>query len=255
MPEHALRAKHVSGFTITCDLRDPVQRVLFYTGTYERTASALISSALREGDTFLDVGANVGHFTFLAAAIVGSSGCVHSIEPSPSTAAALRGDVDRNRIGHVVRVHEFAAGDRFTSMPLRHESAPEGAAIRSLDPRGPEDGAVSVAVAPLDRLLAGVRPAVVKVDAEGADLRALVGMRQILVESRPRLVLTEAEDAHLARFGDSAAGMVRFMEALCYEARPFSEPWNPAGIAFVPRTSSPGSGAEQADDPAILAES
>ncbi|MGZ4317246.1 MAG: FkbM family methyltransferase, partial [Gaiellaceae bacterium] len=58
--------------------------------------SRLVKDALIRGDTFLDVGANAGHYTFLAARRVGTSGSVYAIEASPSTAALLADDVCRN---------------------------------------------------------------------------------------------------------------------------------------------------------------
>ncbi len=235
-PETPLRAKHVSGYVITCDLRDPVQRTLFYRGTYEPRTSTLVAHALAPGDVFLDVGANVGHFTFLAARVVGARGAVHAIEASRATADALRLDVKRNGLGTIVTVHNVGAADKAGRIPLRGGNDPSSAGTRYLDPTAGADAtAEAVDVVAIDELLPAVRVAVVKVDVEGADLRALSGMRHIVESSRPRLVVVEAEDEQLSRFGDSVAELKTYMNTLGYDDETIVEEWHPRALAFRPR--------------------
>jgi FkbM family methyltransferase len=66
---------------------------------------ALVTAALAHGDTLLDVGANAGHYTFLAAREVEASGHVYAIEASSSTAQVLADDVRWNDLTNVVSVH------------------------------------------------------------------------------------------------------------------------------------------------------
>ena len=84
-PHGLLGTDHVSGYMMTCDLNDAVQKSMFYRGIWEPYASRMILDVLPVGGTFLDIGANTGHFTYLAAAAVGPFGCVHAIEASPQT--------------------------------------------------------------------------------------------------------------------------------------------------------------------------
>lgn len=239
-PRMPLRAKHVSGYQITCDLTDTVQRSLFYRGTFEPMTTHLIARELVPGDTFLDVGANVGHYTFLAARRVGAHGAVHAIEPSTETATALRRDVTHNRLESVVSVHAVAAGDTRTRVPLVEANGSPEAGTRALawtlddmEPDGLEPIEM-VDVIPLDELLPTVRPCVIKTDAEGADLRALVGMRGIIESSRPRLIVAEADDAQLARFGDSVDAMVGFLSSLGFRPVPIEDEWHARSVAFIP---------------------
>src|ERR1700722_2471622 len=48
---------------------------------YEPDVSNFLFRVLKEGDIAIDVGANVGYFTCLMAAIVGPTGKVYSFEP------------------------------------------------------------------------------------------------------------------------------------------------------------------------------
>ncbi len=133
-PRSLLRTNHVSGYTTTCNLNDSVQKSMFYPGIREPYASRMILDALPVGGTFLDVGANTGHFTYLAAAAVGPSGRVHAIEASPQTARHLRADLEANGLTDRVILHEIAVADAPGEMRLQDAPGPSPYAMRYLDP-------------------------------------------------------------------------------------------------------------------------
>jgi FkbM family methyltransferase len=64
-------------------------------------------AALRVGDQVIDIGANIGAFTVLAASKVGPSGHVHAFEPDPQVCERLRRNVQLNGLKNVT-VHEAA---------------------------------------------------------------------------------------------------------------------------------------------------
>jgi FkbM family methyltransferase len=230
-PTRPLRARHISGYVITCDLHDAVQRSLFYLGTYEPRTSRLIQTNLDRGDTFIDVGANVGHYTFLAARQVGPSGSVHAIEASGETARALMSDVRNNGLEAFVSVHHVAAGAALGRATVRagmDELSPIGTRYIAPDGEGEE-----VAVVSVDELLPDSHPAVVKVDVEGADLQALQGMQRMIERARPRLIVVEADDTMLARLGDSTAALTEYLCGLGYRGEPIHEEWHALSLAFT----------------------
>jgi hypothetical protein len=67
-------------------------------GAKEERTSQLVTSFLSNGMTFLDIGANVGYFSLLAASVVGSTGKVIAFEPTPAVADRLRENVLLNRL-------------------------------------------------------------------------------------------------------------------------------------------------------------
>lgn len=78
---------------------------------------------LRPGDTVIDVGANIGLFSMLAAEAVGPGGCVLSAEPGPQTAAALTANLQQHtqwcsQQGKQVRHSSGAAAPGLASRPL-----------------------------------------------------------------------------------------------------------------------------------------
>lgn len=67
-------------------------------------------SYLRKNDCVVDIGANIGYLTLVAASIVGTEGKVYSVEANPNTYKYLKNNIDRN---HCLNVQSFnlAIGD------------------------------------------------------------------------------------------------------------------------------------------------
>src|SRR5687767_6500480 len=82
------------GIALHCDLRDFIQRRIYFFKVFEHHLTALFESTIRPGDVVLDIGANIGYFTTLAAKLTGPSGRVIAIEADPHTFAALQRNVD-----------------------------------------------------------------------------------------------------------------------------------------------------------------
>lgn len=88
----------VNGRRMFVDLWDSaVSTHLFVSKTWEPEETRLVSSLLREGDVFVDVGANVGYFTLVASDAVGKSGKVFAFEPEPKNFSLLRKNVQVNK--------------------------------------------------------------------------------------------------------------------------------------------------------------
>jgi FkbM family methyltransferase len=91
----------VHGFKVDLDLSDHIQR-LVYMGCYERCETDVFKRYLNPGMTVVDVGANIGYFTLLAARMVGRNGRVVAIEPSGYVAERLERTVLKNKIDNIV---------------------------------------------------------------------------------------------------------------------------------------------------------
>lgn len=111
------RAQTYFGAIIDCDVSDFIPMCIFHFGVWEPHISGLIQSRLRPGDMFCDVGANIGYDSLLAAKIVGRSGRVVAIEPSPSIFEKLVNNIRLNDISHV-RVVRAAVSAESCIIPL-----------------------------------------------------------------------------------------------------------------------------------------
>ena len=98
-----------------CPIQSEIERALNANVLYAPEAAALIVRALMPGDTFLDIGSDVGYFSFLGGAMVGSEGMVLSIEPRPNRFFGLAQNMGLNSLRNVIplnlRTSENAADD------------------------------------------------------------------------------------------------------------------------------------------------
>lgn len=79
-------------------------------GTYEPAIVAVIRKILKKGGTFIDVGANIGYITAIAAAAVGKTGRVHSFEPVPQFYSRLE-MLARSNPGYYIYPNRCAVGE------------------------------------------------------------------------------------------------------------------------------------------------
>ena len=154
-----------------------VFRTIAAQGVWEPNLSGFIASRLRRGDGFIDVGANIGYYTVVAANSVGSDGFVVAIEPLPPALAELRRNIDLNDFANV-RVLPIAAHDREGEMPIHFSSTADvgGASITWTNDRPHE---AIVRTAPLGTSLTPGeigRARLVKVDVEGAEATTIRGL-------------------------------------------------------------------------------
>jgi Protein-L-isoaspartate(D-aspartate) O-methyltransferase (PCMT) len=108
--EGMCRARTRDGTRLEVDASDIVGSYIAYFGVWEPNLTSWLEGRLRPGDVFVDVGANVGYFTVLASRLVGESGRVVAIEPSPLANTVLRRNVSDNG-GENVRVENVAVWD------------------------------------------------------------------------------------------------------------------------------------------------
>ncbi len=149
-------------------------------GVWEPFETELVARLLQVASAagrplFVDCGANIGWFTLLAAELGVD---VVAFEPTPANAALLRRNVATNGLDGHVAVHECALG------------AEAGMAELHLSPTNQGDHrlhqgvswnseklrkSIGITVATLDEVLAGRRPAVIKIDTQGSETLILRG--------------------------------------------------------------------------------
>lgn len=111
------RADTHSGARIDCDPRDLIESYILHFGVWEPGVTSVIKRMLRPGDVFVDVGANIGYDSLLAASLVGEHGRVLAFEASPTTFDLLLRNLALNPYTNVV-ARQLAVSDRRQQMPL-----------------------------------------------------------------------------------------------------------------------------------------
>jgi FkbM family methyltransferase len=181
------------GFRIFTDADDAAVGRYVRDDNYEPAVTQVVRGLLAPGMGVLDLGANIGYFTMLAASIVGPSGFVMAVEPNPRNAKLLEASRRANGFDQVV-VCQVAAGPE-PGLLVLHTSHSNGT-TSSLP--SDEDAlllAETVACARPDSLLPPERRIdLIKVDVEGAEYRALLGCRATIHDHRPVIVTEFSPD-------------------------------------------------------------
>jgi FkbM family methyltransferase len=147
------------------------------------------------GDTVYDIGANVGYVSLSLAKRVGSKGHVVAFEPVPQNLRLLRTNIENNQLSNV-KIFDVAVSDRRGEAIIRIS---ENLATASLVWHKGDRGAVELVIKTViidDLIEAGDLPipSFIKIDVEGAEGPALLGMHRTLAAARP-VVFIECSDA------------------------------------------------------------
>jgi len=160
-------------------------------GLDEPELQRALSEIVQPGMTFVDVGANVGFISVIAARMVGSTGRVVCFEPVRETAGHLRRNLALNGFAHAT-VSEVALAARDGEADLVIPSSPTMARFASIGTFGETTNTVTVPTRRIDSLIERGElpiPDVVKVDVEGAEVGVLEGAREMLKHHRPILIV------------------------------------------------------------------
>ena len=201
---------------------------LLYVRDFERAERDLTIAYLKEGMNVVDVGANVGLYSILAAKLIGTSGRVWSFEPSSETHACLLRNLSLNGVESVIpnrlaladvgrsrlalcRDAGYRDGDRYLS---RAQDRMEGGQ------RDSEGGAYSEIVDVMnldsyaDENCGNARIDFIKMDIEGGEFSALRGAREVLCANPDVLLLVECTREGCARAGHTQADVFDFLRGL-----------------------------------------
>lgn len=182
------------GVTVPIDTADWMATNI-YRGLYERAEVHVVARLLDVGDTVIDVGANIGLYSVVAAHAVGGTGRVVAYEPLPETHRLLAATIERHRLAQVEPV-PAAATDVDGPIELRLASDAAHTGLATLRELGPPDG-YTVHVIDGERLDTRFGEdrvdeiALLKIDAEGAEGQVLRGARDLLDAGAVRALLFE----------------------------------------------------------------
>jgi FkbM family methyltransferase len=178
------------GGRMRISLPDLISRTIYLTGRWEPVITEYVRSALKEGDTFVDVGANIGYYSLVASRIVCSSGKVFAVEASPSNYERMRQNLSLNGATNIRPINAAASDSRgeltlFLGPP---DNRGHSTTVMSLADR---EGLQPEATVPADTLeeLVGkqdLRNArLIKIDVEGAERAVLAPLFTSLEKFSP----------------------------------------------------------------------
>jgi FkbM family methyltransferase len=200
-------------FRMVLDKHDTdVSRQIQEHGWYvdERLDIEVFQKHLKTGMTFVDLGANVGFYTFLARSIIGQKGRVFAFEPYPRNAELIRASIGENNSFHNnVTLVEAAVSDKNgkASLYLSPDASSENSLLdlefrydhdakkeEGLGRKGQQEKrAITVDVVTVDdyfeKKVGDTKVDFIKMDIEGSEYRAFKGMSNKVLRDNDRMIL------------------------------------------------------------------
>ncbi len=229
MSEVRVAAGGLAGFTLLLDMHNEKD---YWLGTYEPDLQSLLDELVHPGVVIYDVGANIGYVSLLLAKAAGEQGRVYAFEALPANVERLRHNLELNSIGSRVTVVPAAVTQAVGPLTfLVHASGGMGKVQGSAGRDDRYQAQVTVAGISLDEFVyaqGNPAPQVIKMDIEGGEVLALPGMRRLLAEVHPLMLmeLHGPESSRVAWETLTAAG--------------YRISWMRAGLPLVPSLEAMG---------------
>jgi FkbM family methyltransferase len=183
---------------VALDLCDPRAQLVYQEMRGLSPEARLLPSLLRPGDVFLDIGANHGGLTLIAARLVGPSGRVVAFEPQPHLAQQIASSCIANDFPHV-RVINAGLSDacRRATLYVPRRNSGSASLFREYM-RSDAHTTVEIELRRLDDLGLDIpdrRRLVVKMDMEGSERACLLGGARFFQQHLPDIILEINDDS------------------------------------------------------------
>jgi FkbM family methyltransferase len=204
----------VQGFKIrilTDGYVNDIATELLFKKVHEPTTTRVFKALINEGDTVIDIGANVGYFTCLSAKLVGELGSVVAYEPGKDNIYELVQNVKLNRFKNVEIINKALSdysGDADFWISTKE------CARHSLIQTNEHNAKTVVAVDKLDNHVKYRKVDFIKTDTEGNELPVLIGAtKTILNNDNVKLILEVCEPA-LKACGNSLSELFSYLQVV-----------------------------------------
>jgi len=173
----------------------------------------VLKRLVKSGDTVLDIGANVGYISLVLAKCVGKNGKVFSFEPDSKNFASLKRNIELNPDCNIAPI-SMAVSDSHQPIRLYQAKFDFNDSAHSILPSEKHSSDfVEIEATTIDEFVTshGLKKVdVIKIDIEGAEMKAFNGMSETLRQSRP-FVVCELCEEHQARAGYTTQAVKKWM--------------------------------------------
>lgn len=188
----------VQGYRMYTDPKDSaISPQLISKGCWEPFETEIFKGLIKPGMTVVDIGANIGYYSLLAAKLVGTSGKVYAFEPFNDTCDILTRSIAVNRMKNVTLVRKAVTNKIGNTRLYFGKYTP---ACNNLNGKG---DFINVPCATLDHELRDVQIDLIKMDIEGAEEKAFEGMQTIIRNNSNLILVTEVFPEALKKAGSS----------------------------------------------------
>lgn len=157
-----------------------------YFGLTEINESLFTLLFLREGDLFIDIGANLGHYTLLASGVANAE--TIAMEPIPSTFKQLQRQIKLNQLNDKVETLNIGLADGEKELLF---TSTQGTMNKVVNGEYEENAVVSIRVKKLDDVCKDLDPVLIKLDVEGYEKFVLEGAKNTIQKDSLKAVIVE----------------------------------------------------------------
>lgn len=197
------------GKKVFLDLDDYFEGTVLWS-FYEISCMHIINSLLTEGDHFIDIGANKGFISLQALSKIGSNGHLFCFEPNPELVRHIKKNIEINSFNNFTIINrplsnieeqvKFAIGKQHafskiaSSNDLKKIEVENYLNLETLT----FDKYIHDSVENIKKI------SLLKIDAEGYDLKIIFGMKKFLSNIKPTIVFEYSDDqsTHLDEFNE-----------------------------------------------------
>jgi FkbM family methyltransferase len=172
------------------DIADWIQQNLYFLNEYEEKEIKFLEQYLKNGDVFIDIGANIGLFTLVASKIVGADGLVYAFEPMQNSFDSLSAHLQLNNSKNVIAEKlAVSNGKDFIELYIDANDKNSGMASSYINNYTLKECVLSTSIDDYLSQKGDVTITLIKIDIEGGEYLALKGMEQTLKKYKPALLI------------------------------------------------------------------
>ena len=217
---------------------EEIGKQIFVAGQYDLPTTSFMLRFLKPGMVFFDVGANIGHFTVLAARRLEDAGMVCSFEPSQREFALLKANISLNSLNNV-RLFRAAVSSAASLTILKVFPSGDGAFNTLGHPSHTRSGTRNtseerVECITLDSVIEESRfdhVELLKIDVEGGEVDVLRGAGNLMKMEKSPVVICEVGDETLAGFGETGNSLRTVFREFEYDLYAFNADGSLTGVA------------------------
>jgi FkbM family methyltransferase len=176
---------YAGNFQLQVDTTYPIEATVWLAGAYDLTTTQFLKQILRADDVFLDIGANCGAITLVAASII-QTGKIYAFEPGPIIRSRLQANLDLNpNLKDIVQVVPLGLGQQRCQLSYFEDQTYRGNGGLFQNNQG-----ATVEVLPLDEWVTLenlTKVDVIKLDVEGMEYEVFLGSKTVLTTYHPTI--------------------------------------------------------------------
>jgi FkbM family methyltransferase len=175
---------------------------------------------LKQGDTFIDIGAHIGLFTIPAAKYVGPKGKVYAFEPSASNFKMLNYHVELNNLKNVTTVNALLGSqiDESANFYEGDDINPVNSVVMAQKNNSIPFQLQKRKQITLDSYVFSnaIKPKVIKIDVEGSEINVLEGSKETINTHKPKIFLSY-HPQHIIKLNQTNSDFIKIITDLNYE--------------------------------------